>query len=191
MLQILQNLNDTQMKVFYLVREWCLKKNFGENPDPLHIFITGGAGTGNSQLIKSIHYEASRILGKNVTRPDCVSVLLTAFTGTAAFNIGGNTIHHLFSLPKCMRFPYEPLGEQTLSQMRVQLEDLKILIIDEISMVYKKNTVVCSRKTCANQKMQRTFWWSVCYCSSRFLLAPSGKSTKRRKTLQRQSTLPS
>lgn len=119
MLQILQNLNDTQMKVFYLVREWCLKKNFGENPDPLHIFITGGAGTGKSQLIKSIHYEASRILGKNVTRPDCVSVVLTAFTGTAAFNIGGNTIHHLFSLPKCMRFPYEPLGEQTLSEMRV------------------------------------------------------------------------
>lgn len=137
-LQILKNLNEKQMKVFYVIHEWCLKKIFDENPDPLHIFITGGAGTGKSHLMKAIHYEASRIFGKKLTNPDSLSVLLTAFTGTAAFNIGGNTIHHLFSLPKLMRLPYEPLGEQSLSEMRVQLADLKILVIDEISMVYKK-----------------------------------------------------
>ncbi|XP_062579086.1 uncharacterized protein LOC134241009 [Saccostrea cucullata] len=136
--QILQNLNETQMKVFYVVREWCLKEIFGKKPDALHIFITGGAGTGKSHLIKAIHYEASRILGKNLTSPDSVTVLLAAFTGTAAFNIGGNTIHHLFSLPKYMPLPYEPLREQSLSEMRVQLGDLQILVIDEISMVYKR-----------------------------------------------------
>ncbi|XP_062569279.1 uncharacterized protein LOC134231343 [Saccostrea cucullata] len=137
-MQILQSLNETQMKVFYLVREWCLQKIFGEKTDPLHIFITGGAGTGKSHLIKAIHFEASRILGKKITSPDSVSVLLAAFTGTAAFNIGGNTIHHLFSLPKYMSLPYEPLKEQSLSEMRVQLGDLQILVIDEISMVYKR-----------------------------------------------------
>ncbi|XP_062614313.1 uncharacterized protein LOC134276047 [Saccostrea cucullata] len=137
-IQILQNLNETQTKVFYLVREWCLAKHFGEKTDALHIFITGGAGTGKSHLIKAIHYEASRILGKNLTSPDSVSVLLAAFTGTAAFNIGGNTIHHLFSLPKYMSLPYEPLREQSLSEMRVHLGDLQILVIDEISMVYKR-----------------------------------------------------
>lgn len=36
-----------------------------------------------------------------------------------------------------MRLPYEPLGEQNLSEMRVQLGDLKILIIDIVSVVYK------------------------------------------------------
>lgn len=92
-LPILQNLNDTQMKVFYVIREWCLKNIVGVKPDPLHIFITGGIGTGKSHLIKAIHYKASRILGKNLTKSDSVSVLLTAFTVTAAFNIGGNTIH--------------------------------------------------------------------------------------------------
>nr|XP_022308223.1 uncharacterized protein LOC111114232 [Crassostrea virginica] len=138
MLPFLQNLNTTQMQIFYLLREWCLKKVYGENPDPLHIFITGGAGTGKSHLIKTIHYEASRILSKILSVPDSVSVLLAAFTGTAAFNIGGNTLHHLFSLPKFMPLPYEPLREQSLSEMRVQLGDLHILIIDEISMVYKK-----------------------------------------------------
>ncbi|XP_062602075.1 uncharacterized protein LOC134263710 [Saccostrea cucullata] len=138
MLQILQNLNETQMRVFYLVREWCLRRNFGENPEALHIFITGGAGTGKSHLIKAIHYEASRILRKTLTSPDSISVLLSAFTGTAAFNIGGSTLHHLFSLPKYMPLPYEPLREQSLSEMRVQLGDLQILVIDEISMVYKR-----------------------------------------------------
>ncbi|XP_062611086.1 uncharacterized protein LOC134272924 [Saccostrea cucullata] len=137
-MQILQSLNETQMKVFYLVREWCLQKIFGEKTDPLHIFMTGGAGTGKSHLIKAIHFEASRILGKKITSPDSVSVLLAAFTGTAAFNIGGNTIHHLFSLPKYMSLPYEPLKEQSLSEMRVQIGDLQILVIDEISMVYKR-----------------------------------------------------
>ncbi|XP_062597054.1 uncharacterized protein LOC134258504 [Saccostrea cucullata] len=118
--QILQSLNETQMKVFYLVQEWCLQKKFGEKTDALHIFITGGAGTGKSHLIKAIHIEASRILGKQMTSPDGVSVLLAAFTGTAAFNIGGNTIHHLCSLPKYMSLPYEPLKEQTLSEMRIK-----------------------------------------------------------------------
>ena len=138
MLPILRSLNETQSNVFYLIREWCLKKIFGQKTEPLHIFITGGAGTGKSHLIRAVHYEASRILSKNATSPDSVSVLLAAFTGTAAFNIGGNTLHHLFSLPKFMSLPYEPLKEQNLSEMRVELGDLQILVIDEVSMVYKR-----------------------------------------------------
>nr|XP_034326069.1 uncharacterized protein LOC105333116 [Crassostrea gigas] len=137
-LQIIQNLNETQRNIFYYVRDWCLEKSAGQNPDPFHIFITGGAGTGKSHVIKAIHYEASRLLEKHMSTPDSVAVLLTAFTGTAAFNIGGNTIHHLFSLPKFMRLPYEPLKEQTLSEIRVQLRDLNVLVIDEVSMVYKR-----------------------------------------------------
>ena len=110
----------------------------GETIDPLHIFVTGGAGTGKSHLIKAVHYEASRIFSKKLTSPESVPVLLSAFTGTAAFNIGGNTIHHLFSLPKYMPLPYEPLREQTLSEMQLKLRDLQILVIDDLSMVYKR-----------------------------------------------------
>ncbi|XP_062588391.1 uncharacterized protein LOC134250048 [Saccostrea cucullata] len=138
MQSVLQTLNETQSEIFYLVRDWCLGKIAGEKPEPLHLFITGGAGTGKSHLIKAIHYEASRLLSRIMTEPDSVSVLLAAFTGTAAFNIGGNTLHHLFSLTKYLPLPYEPLGEQSLSELRVRIGDLQILIIDEISMVYKR-----------------------------------------------------
>lgn len=70
------------------------------------------------------------------------TLLLTAFTGTAAFNIyiyiGGCKIHHALSLNKYMPIPYEPLREQSLSQLCAKLENLQILVIDEVSMVYKK-----------------------------------------------------
>lgn len=64
--------------------------------------------------------------------------MLTAFTGTASFNIGGSTIHSEFSLTKYLLIPYEPLKEQTLAEIRVKLADLQILVIDEVSMVYKR-----------------------------------------------------
>lgn len=140
MLRIMQGLNETQQRVFYYVRDWCLTKIVNKNPKPkaFHIFVTGGAGTGKSQLIKAINFEASRLFARTLSSPDALSVLLTAFTGTASFNIGGCTIHSVFSLTKYLPIPYEPLKEQTLSEIRVKLADLQILVIDEVSMVYKR-----------------------------------------------------
>lgn len=118
-----------------------MKKILHEIPGlrPFHIFITGGAGgTGKSQLIKAINFEASRLFFRSSSSPDALSVLLTAFTGTASFNIGGSTIHSLFSLTKYLPLPHEPLKAQTLCEVRVKLADLQILVIDEASMVYKR-----------------------------------------------------
>lgn len=138
MLPLLRSLNKTQSDIFYFIRDWCLQKTNGAKPQPFHIFVTGGAGTGKSHLIKTVHYEAERVLSKSVHEPGHLTVLLTALTGTAAFNIGGTTIHHAFALNKYMPFPYEPLQEQRLNAIRVKLQNLQILVIDEISMVYKR-----------------------------------------------------
>ncbi|XP_061190015.1 uncharacterized protein LOC133197842 [Saccostrea echinata] len=138
LMPLLRTLNENQRNVMYHVRDWCLKTLDNTKPEPFHIFVTGGAGTGKSHLIKSVQHVANEILKKSCTEPDKTCILLTAFTGTAAFNIGGCTIHHAFCLNKYMPFPYEPLKEQSLSPIRAELEELKILIIDEISMVYKK-----------------------------------------------------
>lgn len=111
-----------------------------DNPKPkaFHIFITGGTGTGKSQLIKAINFEASRLFARTMSSPNALSVLLTAFTGTASFNIAGCTIHSVFSLKKYLPIPYQPLKEQTLSEIRVKLADLQFMVIDEVLMVYKR-----------------------------------------------------
>lgn len=88
-------------------------------------FITGKAGTGKSTFI---HY-----FTKN-TRKD---ILLVAFTGIAAINIGGQTIHSFF------RFPLRPLLPEDdgitifkkFYQKRKILEKVDTIIIDEVSML--------------------------------------------------------
>ncbi|XP_049319463.1 uncharacterized protein LOC125780983 [Astyanax mexicanus] len=134
-LNLLRSLNSEQKDIFYQVRQWCLDKVRGKQPEPFHLFITGGAGTGKTHLIRSIHYEATRLLSQVSSAPDKVSVLLTAPTGIAAFNLGAGTIHSTFSIGTDVKLPYTPLGEEKLNTLRVLFSDLHILIIDEISMV--------------------------------------------------------
>ncbi|KAI8513472.1 hypothetical protein Bbelb_101110 [Branchiostoma belcheri] len=133
---MMQSLNPKQQEVFYFVRKWCMETAQGKRPDPFHIFLTGGAGTGKSHLIKCICYEATRLLQQTQENPDSVSVLLAAPTGTAAFNIGGSTIHHAFHL-MCKSKDFQDLSESTVNAMRAQYESLKIVIVDEVSMVDK------------------------------------------------------
>ncbi|XP_078794817.1 uncharacterized protein LOC101164028 isoform X2 [Oryzias latipes] len=134
-LLLISSLNELQLSTFLHVREWCLQKVSGQNPDPLHMFVTGGAGTGKSHLIRAIQYEATRLLSPLCLQPDAVSVLLTAPTGIAAYSLKAATIHTTFGIGTEFRLPYSPLGEEKLNSMRVKYHDLQILITDEISMV--------------------------------------------------------
>ena len=134
----IRSLNAKQSQVFYKIRQWCLDKVNGKNPEPFHMFITGGAGTGKSHLIKCIYNEAVRLLGRLNHNPDDVSVMLGAPTRVAAFNINAMTIHSALSISTDMSLPYKPLGEEKLSTLRNKRGRLKIKIIDEISMVDQK-----------------------------------------------------
>lgn len=135
---IMRSLNDLQSQVFYKIRQWCLDKINGKNPAPFHVFISGGAGTGKSHLIKAVYYEATRLLARMSDYPDDVHVLLTAPTGVAAYNINATTIHHSFAICNNVSLPYQPLKEEKVNTVRASLKDLQILIIDEISMVDHK-----------------------------------------------------
>ncbi|XP_066290966.1 uncharacterized protein [Branchiostoma lanceolatum] len=136
--RLMQSLNCKQKEVFYFVRDWCLKVVQGKRPDPFHVFVTGGGGTGKSHLIKCISYMASQLLQPTQENPDKVCVVLTAPTGTAAFNIGGSTVHHAFHVGRLQGMKYQPLSESTLNALRAEYESLKIVVIDEVSMVDKK-----------------------------------------------------
>ncbi len=64
------------------------------------------------------------------------TVLLSAFTGTAAFNISGKMLHSLLKLPRSLKPPYQGLGN-AIDEVRARLRDVEILIIDEVSMISK------------------------------------------------------
>lgn len=84
------------------------------------IFVTGKAGTGKSTLI---HWLRSRLESCAVVAP----------TAVAAAAIQGDTIHSFFGLPPRLIDPAEkhPVSTRT----RLVLENVKCLIVDEVSMV--------------------------------------------------------
>ncbi|KAI4899975.1 hypothetical protein NFI96_003455, partial [Prochilodus magdalenae] len=138
-MNVLRSLNEQQSEIFYKIRDWCLQKTLGANPEPFRVFISGPGGVGKSMLIKAIYYESSRILSRlNPDNPDETHVLLTAPTGVSAFNIDAATIHNCFSIGTDVKLPYQPLGDEKINSLRAKMGNLQIVIIDEISMVDHK-----------------------------------------------------
>ncbi|XP_028403418.1 ATP-dependent DNA helicase PIF1-like [Dendronephthya gigantea] len=61
---------------------------------------------------------------------------MLAPTGKAAFNVKGNTIHNALAIPACQSLKnYKPLDSSRLNTLRCQLGGLKLIFLDEISMV--------------------------------------------------------
>ena len=45
--QLMQSMNNEQRQIFSELTKWCSQKAAGDEVEPFHIFLTGGAGTGN------------------------------------------------------------------------------------------------------------------------------------------------
>lgn len=85
-----------------------------------HLLVTGRAGTGKSTLLNHLAWHSGKQL------------VITAPTGVAALNVGGQTIHSLFKLPIGL------IGASRIEQpreVRKLLNTIDTLVIDEISMV--------------------------------------------------------
>ena len=67
--------------------------------------------------------------------PDEVKVLEVTPTGKAACNIKGNTLHSAFKIPANRGSEYCALDNERLNRIRAELGKLKVLFIDDISMV--------------------------------------------------------
>ena len=139
----IQSLNSEQYQVFQIILSWCRSYMQPHNPNEkltsLHLFISGGAGTGKSHLIKALYQTIQITLRKEGETPDLPKVLLLAPTGPAAFNIQGMTIHSALLISvlhsKGKNKSHMSLSDDKRNTLRSKLSSLKFIIIDEISMV--------------------------------------------------------
>ena len=109
---------DVDIAAIEILPEYKLVRTLVKQQFPM-IFVTGGAGTGNSTFVKWLVKEFDG------------SVLLGAPTAMAAVNIEGKTLHSLCQLPPAW------IVRNDIKEVprRREIKEAKLLIIDEISMV--------------------------------------------------------
>ena len=102
-------------------------------PEPPNLMVHGGAGSGKSFLIKLLACWIQHILQKPGDSFNHPYVIKSAFTGTAASLIEGMTLHSAFGFDYGNK--YYSLSDKARDSKRTILQNLKLVIIDEISMV--------------------------------------------------------
>lgn len=132
--EMMSLLNEEQRSIVMHIYK-CFKTNTNL---PFHIFISGSAGVGKSLVIRTIYQLLLHLFNKQIhgeCHPDSVEILLCAPTGKAAHLIEGNTVHSAFKLPITKSKHIEVLSADITNTIRAELRHLKLIIIDEISML--------------------------------------------------------
>ena len=130
-------LNTHQCHIVMYKKAWCKSYinavRHGENQKGYRIFLSGPGGTGKSHVVHLIQRDMLYFF-KYTVKPDDDQpiVLITAPTGSAAFQIGGPTIHSAFLLHD--NYKSKPSWEKR-SKMQLKLEHMMLSITDEINMV--------------------------------------------------------
>ena len=109
------------------------RENGGPIVMPELVAVQGGAGTGKSMVIDVLSQHMERIFRSSGDNPDHPYIIKAAFTGTAAANIKGQTLHSAFSFSFGNEF--FSLSDKKREERRNQLENLIVVIIDEFSFI--------------------------------------------------------
>lgn len=127
-------LNAEQARAFRIVGEHSLK----EKPDPLHMYLGGPGGTGKSRVIKALKDFFDR---RNESR----RFRLSSFTGVAARNISGMTLHAACSIGLRSRGTGRGRSHRDLVTM---WDGVDYLFIDEVSMISCNFLTTISESLC-------------------------------------------
>ena len=149
-------LNEDQRRIFEQVSAHLNHQRKHESNDckckdikPLHMFVSGVGGTGKSFLIETIR-SLVKEMWKDDAGDDTICAVATP-TGLAAYNVGVVTVHRLFQLPiehKGKTAGYWSLSKVAQKVMRTNLRSLKLIIIDEVS-ILSNLTYTCNWKNCS------------------------------------------
>ena len=111
-------------------------RHIKSSSEPLYRFLSGGAGVGKSFVTKALYQTALKFLnsrsGEDYTTR---RVLVLAPTGKAAYHIKGTTVHSGLKIPPNQSLNYKALASGTLNTLRNEIGSVKLMFIDEISMV--------------------------------------------------------
>ena len=133
-----RNLDEDQRQVMDIGVDFakCIsksKKTKKSISKPPLLIIQGGAGSGKSTVIDVLSQQMEKVLRTPGDNPDHPYIIKAAFTGTAAANIKGQTLHNAFGFGFGNEF--FSLGDKARDERRGELENLTIVIIDEFSLV--------------------------------------------------------
>ena len=135
----IRSLNRDQRAVFDAVHKWawnyvkCRSSKIQHEVEPVHLFITGGGGYGKSHLFRTIYQAVTKTLMYNGGDPDKPRVMSLAPTDVAVVNMDGTTIHSGLGI-NC-KGQFFPLNDKQKASLRNKISEVKLLIIDEISIV--------------------------------------------------------
>ncbi|XP_070203297.1 uncharacterized protein [Littorina saxatilis] len=136
-----EQLNDKQLLAFKLLQQQIQKVvQLGINKAPqLLLNISGSAGTGKSFWLNCLRkYVKDQQLSNNFIKT-------AAPSGTAAFQIGGETLHGMLHLP-IGNGPLTPLTGSCQSSLQEVFKETAILVIDEKSMIGQKTFFFVSER---------------------------------------------
>ena len=136
-------LNEEHQKMFNFIMRYSQelqlnKRNDLPDPNPFHIFLSGGAGVGKSFLTKVITERMKKTLkipGQNMAKHP--TVLVTASTGKTAINVNGITLHFAFGLPVRENITFTQLAWDKKDNFLKKYVNPKALLVDKISMILK------------------------------------------------------
>ena len=126
---LMGSLNDEQ-NIFLLNTLHNIK-----NSKLFYTFVSGAQGSGKSHLINALYQNLTRYYESiSETKNSSNYILIGANTGSAAFNVKGDTLTKIFRLPTKSKNML-PLAENSLSKARKQFANVKLIILDEVSQI--------------------------------------------------------
>ena len=146
-------------------RSWCREYVHASRQNKkilegYRIFLSGPGGTGKSHVLKMIQRDM-RYFVQNVSNcdPDQPTVLMTAPSGSAAYQIRGSTIDSMFLLYD--KGKNKPSWEKK-TIMQVNLQNVVLVTTDEISMVDYKKFLNMKKTMCTIKGNYNADWGNIC-----------------------------